>query len=188
MKKEIIISGFGGQGVMSIGKNLVEAGMAEGFHVTWAPSYGPEMRGGTANCSVVISSRPVGSPVFTYSTELIAMNAPSLDKFGPLVRSGGLVLVNSSVVKTEFIRPDVKTLYVPCEGIAYEIGNPKVANMVMLGAYIAATGALQQRTIEEMIVQMFTGAKAKLVPLNLEALHRGMACAGPELDPIPQSA
>lgn len=188
MKKEIIISGFGGQGVMSIGKNLAEAGMAEGYHVTWAPSYGPEMRGGTANCSVVLSGRPVGSPVFTYPTELIAMNAPSIDKFGALVRSGGLVFINSSVVRETFLRPDVKTLYVPCEGIAYEIGNPKVANMVMLGAYIAATGALKQETIEEMIVQMFTGPKAKLVPMNMEALHRGMTCADPELDPVPQSA
>lgn len=184
MKKEIIISGFGGQGVMSIGKNLVEAGMAEGFHVTWAPSYGPEMRGGTANCSVVLSDRPVGSPVFTHPTELIAMNAPSVDKFGPLVRSGGLVLINSSVVKELFLRPDVQTIYVPCEGIAYEIGNPKVANMVMLGAYIAATGALRQETIEEMIAEMFTGPKAKLVPLNIEALHRGMRCADPDLDEI----
>ena len=185
MKKQIIISGFGGQGVMSIGKNLVEAGLAEGFHVTWAPSYGPEMRGGTANCSVVLSDRPVGSPVFTHPTELIAMNAPSIDKFGAKVVSGGLVLVNSSVVKDEFFRADIRTVYVPCEGIAYEIGNPKVANMVMLGAYVAATGALRRETIEEMIVQMFTGAKAKLVPLNIEALHRGMACASPD---IPQSA
>lgn len=188
MKKDIIISGFGGQGVMSIGKNLVEAGMAEGYYVTWAPSYGPEMRGGTANCSAILSSKPIGSPVFTYPTELIAMNAPSIDKFGPMVRSGGLVFINSSVVKEEFVRPDVKTVYVPCEGIAYEIGNPKVANMVMLGAYIAATGALKQETIEEMIVHMFTGPKAKLVPMNIEALHRGMKCADPELDPIPQSA
>lgn len=188
MKKDIIISGFGGQGVMSIGKNLVEAGMAEGYYVTWAPSYGPEMRGGTANCSAILSHKPIGSPVFTHPTELIAMNAPSIEKFGPLVRSGGLVFINSSVVKDTFLRPDVKTVYVPCENIAYEIGNPKVANMVMLGAYIGATGALKQETIEEMIVHMFTGAKAKLVPLNLEALHRGMACAAPELDPISQSA
>ena len=184
MKKEIIISGFGGQGVMSIGKNLVEAGMAEGFHVTWAPSYGPEMRGGTANCSVVLSDKPVGSPVFTHPTELIAMNAPSIDKFGPLVRSGGLVLINSSVVKEIFLRPDVRTVYVPCEDIAYELGNPKVANMVMLGAYIAATGALRQETVEKMIAEMFTGPKAKLVPLNIEALRRGMECADPDLDRI----
>ncbi len=177
MKKEIIISGFGGQGVMSIGKNLVEAGMAEGFQVTWAPSYGPEMRGGTANCSVVLSDKPVGSPVFSFPTELIAMNGPSIDKFAPTVLSGGLVLVNSSVVSKKVERSDVKALYVPCEGIAYEVGNPKVANMVMLGAYVAATGALKPETIEQMIHEMFTGAKAKLVPLNLEALKRGMACA-----------
>lgn len=177
MKKEIIISGFGGQGVMSIGKNLVEAGMAEGFQVTWAPSYGPEMRGGTANCSVVLSDKPVGSPVFSFPTELIAMNGPSIDKFAPTVLSGGLVLVNSSVVSKKVERADVKALYVPCEGIAYEVGNPKVANMVMLGAYVAATGALKPETIERMIHEMFTGPKAKLVPLNLEALKRGMACA-----------
>ena len=177
MKKEIIISGFGGQGVMSIGKSLVEAGMAEGLHVTWAPSYGPEMRGGTANCSVVLSDKPVGSPLFSYSTELIAMNAPSLEKFGPKVLKDGLIFVNTSVVTEKVERTDVKTVYVPCEGIAYEIGNPKVANMVMLGAYIAATGALKPATIEQMIHQMFTGSKAKLVPLNLEALKRGMACS-----------
>ena len=177
MKKEIIISGFGGQGVMSIGKNLVEAGMAEGFQVTWAPSYGPEMRGGTANCSVVLSDKPVGSPVFTYPTELIAMNAPSIDKFGPKVISGGLILVNSSVTTAKVDRDDVKVIYVPCEEIAYEVGNPKVANMVMLGAYISATGALKPETIRIMITEMFTGAKAKLVPLNMQALERGMQCA-----------
>ncbi len=151
--------------------------MAEGFQVTWAPSYGPEMRGGTANCSVVLSDKPVGSPVFSFPTELIAMNGPSIDKFAPTVVSGGLVLVNSSVVSKKVERSDVKALYVPCEGIAYEVGNPKVANMVMLGAYVAATGALKPETIEQMIHEMFTGPKAKLVPLNLEALKRGMACA-----------
>lgn len=176
MKKEIIISGFGGQGVMSIGKNLVEAGMDEGFFVTWAPSYGPEMRGGTANCHVALSSMPVGSPVFTYPTELIAMNAPSIDKFGSKVRSGGMVFINSSVVKEKFEREDITTHYIPCEDIAYELGNPKVANMVMLGAYIGATGALKKETVEKMIHEMFTGPKAKLIPLNLAALQRGMDC------------
>lgn len=176
MKKEIIISGFGGQGVMSVGKNLAEAGMAEGYQVTWAPSYGPEMRGGTANCSVVISDKAVGSPVFTFPTELIAMNAPSIDKFAPQVISGGLIFVNSSVVTEKVARADVTTYYIPCEGIAYDLGNPKVANMVMLGAYIGATGALKPDTIRTMIEEMFTGAKAKLVPLNFKALEAGMAC------------
>ena len=174
MKKEIIISGFGGQGVMSIGKNLVEAGMAEGFFVTWAPSYGPEMRGGTANCHVGISTEPIGAPMFTQPTELIAMNAPSIAKFGPKVRSGGAVFINSSVVKETFDRPDVSTYYIPCDEIAYELGNPKVANMVMLGAYIGATKSLQKETVETMLHEMFTGPKAKLIPLNLTALQKGM--------------
>lgn len=176
MKREIIISGFGGQGVMSMGKNLVEAGMAEGLHVTWAPAYGPEMRGGTANCSVVLSDRPVGSPVFTHPTDLIAMNAPSLEKFGPSVCAGGTVLINSSVVADRLARRDVEVRYVPCDEIAGELGNARVANMVMLGAYIAATSALRPETVEAMIRSMFTGGKAGLVPLNLEALARGMTC------------
>lgn len=177
MKKEIIISGFGGQGVMSIGKSLVEAGVSEGLEVTWAPSYGPEMRGGTANCSVVLSDKPVGSPLFTHPTELIAMNLPSLEKFEPLVVEHGLIFVNSSVVSERVARQDVRAVYVPCSKIADEVGNGKVANMVMLGAYIAATGALREETIRQMIESMFTGPKAKLVPLNMEALKRGMACA-----------
>ena len=176
MKKEIIISGFGGQGGLAIGKNLAEAGMAEGRNVTWAPSYGPEMRGGTANCSVVLSDKPVGSPIFNHPTELIAMNEPSLEKFEAGVVPGGTVFVNSSVVTDKVSRSDLTAYYIPCAEIADEVGNPKVGNMVMLGAYVAATKVLKSETIETMIHEMFTGAKAKLVPLNIEAFHRGMAC------------
>ncbi len=176
MKKEICISGFGGQGVLAIGKSIVEAGMDEGLYVTWAPSYGPEMRGGTANCSVVVSDEPVGSPVFRHPTELIAMNLPSLDKFEPLVVEGGTVLVNSSIVDKKVTRTDVKAYYVPCVDIAAELGNLKVANMVMMGAYVKATGDVEVSTVEQMIKEMFTGKKAKLVPLNIEALYRGMEC------------
>ena len=147
MKKEIIISGFGGQGGLAIGKNLAEAGMAEGLFVTWAPSYGPEMRGGTANCSVVLSDKPVGSPVF-----------------------------NSDVVTDKVHRTDLTAYYIPCGQIADEVGNSKVSNMVMLGAYVAATKILKPETIETMIHEMFTGSKAKFVPLNIEAFKRGMAC------------
>ena len=178
MKKEIIISGFGGQGVLAIGKNLVEAGLEEGLEVTWAPSYGPEMRGGTANCHVVLSDRKIGSPLVVRPTELIAMNGPSLEKFAHMVQQGGLILINSSVVRETVEQPGVRTLYIPCGEIAEELGNPKVANMVMLGAYIGATGALHPDTVRSMIHHMFTGAKAKLVPLNLQALERGIACAG----------
>ena len=176
MKKEVIISGFGGQGGLAIGKNLVEAGLAEGLNVTWAPSYGPEMRGGTANCSVVLSDKPVGSPVFNRTTELIALNEPSLAKFEAGVLPGGTVFVNSNVVTDKVSREDLKAYYIPCNEIAEEVGNGKVANMVMLGAYVAATKILKPETIEHMIEEMFSGAKAKFIPLNIEAFRRGMAC------------
>ncbi len=176
MKKEIIISGFGGQGGLAIGKNLAEAGMAEGLNVTWAPSYGPEMRGGTANCSVVLSDKPVGSPVFAHPTELIALNEPSLAKFEAGVLPGGTVFVNSDVVTDKVSRADLTAYYIPCAKVAEEVGNPKVGNMVMLGAYVAATKILKTETIETMIREMFTGPKAKFVPLNIEAFHRGMEC------------
>ena len=176
MLKQILISGFGGQGALSIGKNLVEAAMEQGYYVTWAPSYGPEMRGGTANCSVVLSDKPIGSPLFTHPSELIAMNAPSLDKFLPNMRAGSAVFVNTSVVKDYAIPDTLHRVDVPCEEIAEKLGNKKVANMVMLGAYVAESGVIEAALVERMIHEMFTGAKANLVPLNLEAFHAGMAC------------
>ena len=176
MRKAIIISGFGGQGGLAIGKNLAEAGMAEGLNVTWAPSYGPEMRGGTANCSVVLSDKPVGSPVFNTSTELIALNEPSLEKFEAGVLPGGTVFVNSDVVTDKVTRPDLTAYYIPCNTIADQVGNAKVSNMVMLGAYVAGTKVLKPETIEKMIQEMFAGPKAKFIPLNIEAFRRGMAC------------
>lgn len=176
MKREIIIAGFGGQGVMSIGKSLVEAGLQEGLEVSWVPSYGPEMRGGTANCSVILSENTIGSPIVYNPTELIAMNGPSLVKFRDDVVPGGTVFVNSDTVKEAVEREDVKVVRVPCDTIAIQLGNPKVSNMVMLGAYIAATKALEPETLREMIRHMFSGPKEKLIPLNMEALDRGMAC------------
>ena len=150
--------------------------MAEGLHVTWAPSYGPEMRGGTANCSVVLSDKPVGSPVFAHPTELIALNEPSLTKFEAGVLPGGTVFVNSDVVTDKVSRSDLTAYYVPCAQIAEEVGNSNVSNMVMLGAYVAATKILKPETIEKMIEEMFAGPKAKFIPLNIEAFRRGMAC------------
>lgn len=179
MKKEVILSGFGGQGVMSIGKNLVEAAVAEDLEASWVPSYGPEMRGGTANCTVIISDGRIGAPLVERPSEVVAMNRAALAKFESRVAPGGTVFVNSSIIPDKVGREDVRAIYVPCDEIASELGNPKVANMVMLGAYVAATGALKRETIEAMIAEMFTGKKAKLVPLNLEALHRGMECGKP---------
>lgn len=176
MTREIILSGFGGQGVMSIGKNLAEAGIAEGLEVSWVPSYGPEMRGGTANCTVILSDEPIGAPMTETPSEIIVMNRPSLAKFEPMVAPGGTAFINSSIVPEKVSRSDIKAFYVPCDRIAEELGNAKVSNMVMLGAYIAATKALKQETIQTMIQEMFAGKKAKLIPLNLEALKQGMAC------------
>ncbi len=176
MTNEIMIAGFGGQGVMAIGKTLAEAGMKEGKDVCWLPSYGPEMRGGTANCSVVLTDDAIVSPIVLEPTELIAMNLPSLLKFEPTVKAGGTIFVNSSIITEKVTRTDVKAVYVPCLEIAQELGNMKVANMVMLGAYIQAMGNLSFDTIKEMLVHMFTGPKAKLVDLNIEALARGAAC------------
>ena len=176
MTNEIMIAGFGGQGVMAIGKTLAEAGMKENKDVCWLPSYGPEMRGGTANCSVVLTDDAIVSPIVLEPTELIAMNLPSLLKFEPTVKAGGTIFVNSSIITEKVSRTDVKAVYVPCLEIAQELGNMKVANMVMLGAYIQAMGNLSFDTIKEMLVHMFTGPKAKLVDLNIEALARGAAC------------
>lgn len=176
MIREIIIAGFGGQGVMSIGKSLVEAGVEENLEVSWVPSYGPEMRGGEANCSVVLSDEMIGSPLVTAPSELIAMNLPSLRRFEDAVLPGGCILINSSIIKEEPNRTDIKVCKVPCDEIALELGNSKVANMVMLGAYVTATGVLKMETLQEMVMNMFTGRKAKLADLNMKALERGAAC------------
>lgn len=176
MTREVIVSGFGGQGVMAIGKTMTEAGLAEGLSVSWLPSYGPEMRGGTANCCVVLSDKPVGSPVVINPTELIAMNTPSLDKFEENVVSGGIILLNSSIVDRMPTRTDVKAYKVPCLEIAAEIGNPKVANMAMLGAYLEATKALKFETVHEMLKHIFHGPKEKLIAINIKALEAGAAC------------
>lgn len=176
MKHEVILSGFGGQGVMSIGKNLVEAGVEENLQVSWVPSYGPEMRGGTANCTVILSTERIGSPLVEHPSEIVVMNRSALAKFGSLVQTGGIIFINSSIVPDKVEREDVTVYYVPCDEIARELGNPKVSNMVMLGAYVGATAVLSVSTIETMIHNMFTGPKAKLIALNMQALQRGLAC------------
>ncbi len=174
MKKEIFIAGFGGQGVMSIGKSLVKAGLEQDLEVSWVPAYGPEMRGGTANCSVILSSEEIGSPLVYNPTELIAMNTPSLRRYETEVVENGAIFINSSVVDEDPKREDVKVYKVPCDTIAQELGNTKIANMVMLGAYAQATQAIKVETLKEMVRHMFTGKKAKLVDLNIRAIERGV--------------
>ncbi len=173
MIREIIVAGFGGQGVITIGKMLAEGGLHEGYHITWVPSYGPEMRGGTANCSVVISDEAIGSPVFSQPGELIAMNGPSLKKFLPHVRPGGLVLINDSQASEAVQRQDIRVLRIPLMAMANELGSLRSANMIMLGAYVAVSGALNIDSMDKVMEEMFAGAKAQHLPLNLKALHAG---------------
>ncbi len=172
MQKDVIMAGFGGQGILLIGKMLAYAGMQEGKEVSWMPSYGPEMRGGTANCTVVISDRPVGSPVIQNPRSVVAMNLPSLDKFESAVRPGGLLVINTSLINREAERDDVQVLLVPANQIANELGNPRGANMVALGAYVAASGAVSSEVIEQVVRDTFA-SKPKVIDVNIEALHKG---------------
>jgi len=172
MQNDVVMAGFGGQGILLIGKMLAYAGMREGKEVSWLPSYGPEMRGGTANCTVVISDRPVGSPVIQSPNAVVAMNLPSLDKFEPDVRPGGLLLINSSLIDREAAREDLTVIRVPANEIAIELGNRRGANMVALGAYLGATGAVSVEGIVEVIRETFA-AKPGVIDVNITALHRG---------------
>jgi 2-oxoglutarate ferredoxin oxidoreductase subunit gamma len=170
------MAGFGGQGVMAMGKILAEAALKEGKNVSWLPSYGPEMRGGTANCNVIISDEPVGAPVVTEATAAIVMNRPSLDKFEKDVLPGGALIINSSLIDQKATRDDIKVYYIPANDIANELGTGRIANMVLLGAYLAISGATKEDTIMEIITEIFSGKKASVIPLNKEALLRGAAC------------
>jgi 2-oxoglutarate ferredoxin oxidoreductase subunit gamma len=176
LNEKVIMAGFGGQGIMSMGQLLTYAGMLEGKQVSWLPSYGPEMRGGTANCNVIVSDTLIGSPVITNNaTCAIVMNLPSLTKFEQNVESGGAILVNSSLIDNKTSRDDLKAFYIPANEIALELGNAKAANMVMLGAYVGLTGAVKIESIVEALKKVFGPAKSHLVPLNEQALTRGAA-------------
>ena len=172
MQNDVIMAGFGGQGILLIGKMLAYAGMREGKEVSWLPSYGPEMRGGTANCTVVISDRPVGSPVIRSPRAVVAMNLPSLDKFEPDVRPGGLLIINSSLINRAARRDDLTVVEVPANDIANELGNPRGANMVALGAYLGATDAVSVDGVVEVIRETFA-AKPTVIEVNITALDRG---------------
>jgi 2-oxoglutarate ferredoxin oxidoreductase subunit gamma len=170
----VICAGFGGQGVMSMGQLLTYAGMLEGKEVSWLPSYGPEMRGGTANCAVTVSDNPVGSPLITGdATCAIVMNLPSLEKFEQEVKPGGKILVNSSLIEKKVERNDVEVHYIPANDIAAELGNPKVANMIMLGAYLKADSTVEIDSVLEAFKKVFGPSKEKFVPLNKAALEKG---------------
>ena len=175
MYQGIRISGFGGQGVISAGILLAQAGLLEGKNVSWFPAYGAEMRGGTANCSVVIATDEVSSPIVSRPDTVIVMNEPSLAKFEPLLKPGGLLIVNSSLVNSKPTRTDIKVAFVACNKIAEELGTTKIANMVALGAFAGLTGAVSVDGIAKALPKVFKRAKPEILDMNVAALKRGAA-------------
>ena len=174
MELEVIFAGFGGQGILLSGKVLARAGMDQGLEVTWLPSYGPEMRGGTANCTVVLSDKPIGSPIVDAPGALVAMNLPSLDRFEPRVESGGVIVYNSSLISRDLKRDDVRGIPVPVNDIARELGNPRVINMVALGALLKASGVVPlEAAAEAMAHEMRERGRDRLIEINRQALERG---------------
>ncbi|MDK2901620.1 Pyruvate synthase subunit PorC [Koleobacter methoxysyntrophicus] len=173
MHFEIIMAGFGGQGIMLMGQLLAYAGMLEGKEVSWLPSYGPEMRGGTANCTVIVSTDKVGSPIVSKPNVIIVMNRPSLDKFEPVVRENGLLIYNSSLIDRRPKRNDLQLIAVPANEIANELGNSKIANMVALGAFIGKTKAVNIESVIESLKKVLSPEKSDLIALNKQALEKG---------------
>lgn len=175
MNIEAIFAGFGGQGVMLMGQLLAYSGMYEGKNVSWFPSYGPEMRGGTANCSVIVSDDPVGSPVISEPEILVAMNRPSMEKFEPTLKSGGTLYYNSSLIDIKPKRTDIKAVAIPANDIATALGNSRVANMVVVGAILQNTHVVDIETVMNVLKEkVLTGKKQNLVDINRAALEKGM--------------
>lgn len=171
----LIIAGFGGQGVLTVGKLLAYAGMVAGKEVSWMPSYGAEMRGGTSNCHIMISDTLIGSPVVTPldASSVIAMNGPSLDKFEEWVTPGGNLFINRSIIEKKPSRTDINIYYIDANELAVEAGSDKAANMVMLGSYLAISKVLTENQILDVFTKVFGEDKAKLIPLNKKALESG---------------
>ncbi len=174
INEKVVVSGFGGQGVMLVGQIMAYIATDKGLNTLWFPSYGPETRGGTANCSVTISEKPINSPVIEEATSAIIMNKPSLIKFNSRIISGGHAIINSDLVKDFEQRDDVHYHLVDANSIAVKLGNIKIANMVMLGAYIGITKVFTIEEIKSVLVKKFTGAKASLIDINIEALKEGI--------------
>lgn len=175
MQEEIIISGFGGQGALFAGQLLAYAAMDSGYYVTWIPSYGPEMRGGRARCTVVISDEEIGSPLVRRPSSAIVLNIPSMEAFEPAVKPGGVLVVNSSLVPQKSERDDIRVFYIPATDIASELGNMRLANVVCLGALVRATGILPLEAIKQALDQHLPERHRQLLPLNNQALDRGAA-------------
>lgn len=170
---EIVIAGFGGQGLLFSGKVLAYAALLEERELSWLPSYGPEMRGGTASCNVIISDSPVGSPIVQKPNVLMVMNTPSLDKYEPSVAPGGKVFVDSTLITRRLNRTDVEAYYIPATQMATDMGVPSLANMILLGALLRETGCVQEKTLLPALQRVVPPRKADLLEVNLKCLQAG---------------
>lgn len=168
--QQIIFAGFGGQGILSMGKFLAYAGMDADMNVSWLPSYGPEMRGGTANCSVILSDEPVGSPIVTKADTVVIMNRPSLDKFEDIIEPNGLLIMDSDLVNRDPERKDITVIKIPAQTIAEEFGTKTIANMILLGALVAKTNIVSMDTI---LGALKAHGKEKFFEMNKKALEKG---------------
>lgn len=172
--EEMVMAGFGGQGIVLAGKLLAQTAMKAGLEVTYMPSYGAEVRGGTANCMVIVSNKPIACPVVSAPNALVICNKASLSKFAPYLKSGGLLIFNSSLIQSEpTVPPGVSVVGIPAEEIAAESGSPKSANMVMLGAYLGKRGHLSAQQAAESLSAILAERHHKMIPVNAEALRRG---------------
>ena len=177
MQTEIKFAGFGGQGILLSAKLLAYAAMKQGSFVAWIPSYGPEMRGGTAYCTVVISDRLIGSPIIKNPTHLVAMNRPSLEKFAGDVKPGGIVFINSSLIPVRSDRTDIDELTVPANDVAIKAGSVRAANIVALSAFAARSKLVDLDLLKNCVKEEFA-AKPKIIPLNMDAFDQGVALGG----------
>jgi 2-oxoglutarate ferredoxin oxidoreductase subunit gamma len=174
MIDKIILSGFGGQGVMFIGKVLAYAAMEGDLQVCWIPSYGPEMRGGTANCSVIISDEEIHSPVIELADAAIVLNQPSYEKFLPRIKPGGVIVLNSSIVAPDKVREDIEIISIPATDIANEMGKPALANMVSLGALVPKLKLINMGSLQKAMQAVIGKKKPELYDVNIAAIKKGM--------------
>lgn len=180
MNWQMILAGFGGQGMMFLGQLFSYAAMEEGKHTTWIPSYGPEMRGGTANCSVVISDKKVSSPIVSKPNVVVAMNMPSYTKFIDSLKEGGYLFLNSSLADPEVLREDITVIKIPANDLAAELGSVKIANMIILGAIIGKTGSVELESVYKILEQKIPASRKEMLALNKKAIELGLSYSGRE--------
>ncbi len=175
MQTEIVIAGFGGQGVLFAGQLLAYAALGAGKEVTWIPSYGPEMRGGTANCTITIADEEIGSPMVRNPQAAIVLNLPSLDKYEPVVKPGGVLIINSSMINRSAVRTDLKVVHIPASEISETIGDKRMTNMILLGSLLANLPVLSLEAVEKALAEHTPERHKRFLSMNIEALKQGAA-------------